>query len=136
MKAVLDHIGIAVVDLDKALSFYRDTLGLCVIGTEEVESQQVRAHFVNAGSASLEILESTSESSPIARFTGRHGPGLHHITLLVEDLATVLVKLKARGTRLIDETPRPGAEGALVAFIHPSSAHGVLVELKQKGNGD
>ena len=134
MKAVLDHIGIAVVDLDKALDFYRDTLGLCVTGTEEVESQQVRAHFVNA--ASLEILESTSESSPIARFTGRHGPGLHHITLLVEDLATVLVKLKARGTRLIDEIPRPGAEGALVAFIHPSSAHGVLVELKQKGNGD
>ena len=129
MKAVLDHIGIAVVDLDKALDFYRDTLGLCVTGTEEVESQKVRAHFVNAGSASLEILESTSESSPIARFTGRHGPGLHHITLLVEDLATVLVKL-------IDEIPRPGAEGALVAFIHPSSAHGVLVELKQKGNGD
>lgn len=133
MKAVLDHVGIAVDDIDEALAFYRDALGLDVSATEDVPSQQVRAHFVSAGGATLELLEATSETSPIARFTGRRGPGLHHITLRVDDLQAALDQLKARGARLIDETPRPGAEGAQVAFIHPSSAHGVLVELKQKG---
>ena len=135
MKAVLDHVGIAIVNLDNALTFYRDVLGLDIKDTEEVPSQQVRAHFVSVGSPSLELLESTSESSPIARFIKRHGPGLHHITLLVDDLVTALAQLKARGIRLIDERPRNGAEGALVAFIHPSSAQGVLVELKQRANG-
>ena len=133
MKAVLDHVGIAVDDIDEALAFYRDALGLDVSATEDVPSQQVRAHFVSAGGATLELLEATAETSPIARFTGRRGPGLHHITLRVDDLQAALDQLKARGARLIDETPRPGAEGAQVAFIHPSSAHGVLVELKQKG---
>ena len=131
MKAVLDHIGIAVADVEAALAFYRDALGLEVALSEEVASQHVRAHFIGVGGAALELLEATSDTSPIARFVARRGPGLHHVTLRVDDLAAALARLKARGARLIDEAPRPGAEGALVAFIHPASAHGVLVELKQ-----
>ena len=131
MRAVLDHIGIAVADVEAALAFYRDALGLEVALSEEVASQHVRAHFIGVGGAALELLEATSDTSPIARFVARRGPGLHHVTLRVDDLAAALARLKARGARLIDEAPRPGAEGALVAFIHPASAHGVLVELKQ-----
>ena len=131
MKAVLDHVGIAVAQLDEALAFYRDALGLEVSSVEEVESQRVRAHFVPTGETSLELLEATAEESAIARFVARRGPGLHHITLRVDDLAAALSELRTRGVRLIDERPRPGAEGARVAFIHPSSAHGVLVELKE-----
>ena len=133
MKATLDHVGIAVANLDEAVAFYRDALGLEIEASEEVASQRVRAHFVAAGGPTLELLEATAESSPIARFVDRRGPGLHHITLRVDDLAAVLDRLKARGVRLIDEQPRPGAENALVAFVHPASAHGVLVELQQKG---
>ena len=131
MKAVLDHIGIAVAELDASLAFFRDALGLEVTAVEEVASQRVRAHFVSVGSAALEILEATADDSPITKFVNRRGPGLHHITLRVDDLAAALAELKERGVRLIDEAPRPGAEGARVAFIHPTSAHGVLVELKE-----
>lgn len=132
MKAVLDHVGVAVADVDEALAFYREALGLEVTGVETVASQQVRARFVAAGGAALELLEATADTSPIARFVARRGPGLHHVTLRVDDLAAALARLRAHGARLIDETPRAGAEGALVAFVHPSSAHGVLVELKQE----
>ncbi|HVC20256.1 MAG TPA: methylmalonyl-CoA epimerase [Vicinamibacterales bacterium] len=135
MKAVLDHIGIAVRDMDEALGFYRDALGLEVEGAEEVASQRVRAHFVRVGDATLELLEATAPDSPIARYLEKRGPGLHHLTLRVDDIRAALAQLKARGVRLIDAEPRPGAEGALVAFIHPASAHGVLVELKQAGAG-
>lgn len=135
MKATLDHIGIAVADIGEALAFYREALGLEVEPPEEVAAQQVRARFVPAGGAALELLEATAETSPIARFVARRGPGLHHITLRVDDIAAALARLKARGVRLIDEAPRPGAHGALVAFVHPASAHGVLVELKQPGSG-
>jgi methylmalonyl-CoA/ethylmalonyl-CoA epimerase len=131
MKATLDHIGIAVSNLADALAFYRDALGLEVDAPEDVSSQRVRAHFIPAGEAALELLEATAEDSPIAKYVAKRGPGLHHITLRVDDIAAALAQLKARGVRLIDESPRPGAHGSLVAFIHPSSAHGVLVELKQ-----
>jgi methylmalonyl-CoA/ethylmalonyl-CoA epimerase len=131
MKATIDHIGIAVSDLAAALSFYRDALGLEVQAPEEVESQRVRAHFIPAGEGAIELLEATADDSPIAKYVAKRGPGLHHITLRVEDIGAALAQLKARGVRLIDEAPRPGAHGSLVAFIHPSSAHGVLVELKQ-----
>ena len=133
MKAILDHIGIAVQDVDKALAFYRDALGLEVEDPEEVASQRVRARFIPTGTAALELLEATAPDSPIAKYVDTRGPGLHHITLRVENLRDALAHLKARGVRLIDEQPRPGAEGSLVAFIHPSAAHGVLVELKQPG---
>jgi methylmalonyl-CoA epimerase len=131
MKAVLDHVGIAVTDVVAALSFYRDALGLEVEAPEDVLSQGVRAHFVPVGQSSLELLQATAPESPIAKFVEKHGPGLHHITLRVDDIRAALARLKARGARLVDEEPRPGAEGALVAFIHPSSAQGVLIELKQ-----
>ncbi len=131
MKAVLDHIGIAVRDLDEALAFYRDALGLEIGDAEDVPSQHVRARFLPVGEAALELLEATSEQSAIARSIERRGPGLHHVTLRVDDIAAALAQLKARGVRLVDETPREGAGGSLVAFIHPSAAQGVLVELKQ-----
>jgi methylmalonyl-CoA epimerase len=134
MKAILDHVGIAVKDLAAALAFYHDALGLEVEAPEEVASQRVRAHFVPVGEAKLELLEATAPDSAIARYVDKRGPGLHHITLRVDDIAAALAKLKARGARLIDDQPRPGAEGGLVAFIHPASAHGVLVELKQSAN--
>jgi methylmalonyl-CoA epimerase len=135
MKAVLDHVGIAVANLPSALAFYRDALGLEVEAPEEVASQRVRAHFIPVGESNLELLEATAPDSAIARSIEKRGPGLHHITLRVDDIAAALEQLKARGVRLVDQSPRPGAEGALVAFIHPSSAHGVLVELKQAAAG-
>ncbi len=131
MKAILDHVGIAVTELPAALAFYRDALGLEIEAPEEVTSQRVRAHFLPVGEPKLELLEATAADSPIARYTDKRGPGLHHITLRVDDIQAALAHLKTRGVRLIDEQPRRGAEGALVAFIHPTAAHGVLVELKQ-----
>ena len=131
MKVVLDHVGIAVRDLSAALAFYRDALGLEIQAPEEVPSQRVRARFVPLGDCHLELLEATASDSPIAGFVEKRGPGLHHITLRVDDLGAAIAHLKARGAKLVDEQPRAGAEGSLVAFIHPSAAHGVLVELKQ-----
>ena len=98
-------------------------------------SQAVRAHFIEAGNVKLELLEATSDASPIARSIERRGVGLHHITFRVDDLVEALDYLRERGVQLIDDIPRDGAEGALVAFIHPRSTHGVLVELKQERNG-
>src|SRR5215510_2532103 len=131
MNAVLDHIGIAVSDLAAALAFYRDALGLDVEAPEEVVSQRVRAHFIPVGASNLELLEATAPDSPIARYVAKKGPGLHHITLRVEDIHAAVAQLKARGVRMIDEVPRPGAEGSTIAFVHPSATHGVLIELKQ-----
>ncbi len=132
MKATLDHIGIAVRDLDAALAFYRDALGLEVGEAEDVPSERVRAQFLPLGDTALELLEATDEGSAIARSIERRGPGIHHITLRVADLAAVLARLRERGVRLVDEEPRPGAGGSRVAFIHPSAAQGVLVELKEE----
>ena len=128
----LDHLGIAVTDIDAALVFWRDALGLPLDPVEDVPSQRVRAHFMPAGSAAVELLEATSPDSPIAKFAAKRGAGLHHVTFEVSDIAATLAMLKAKGVKLIDETARPGAHDSLVAFIHPSSAHGVLVELKQR----
>src|SRR5215813_667296 len=114
MRAVLDHIGIAVKDLDAALAFYRDALGLSVDAPEDVVSQRVRARFIPVGQSALELLEATSSDSAIAKYIEKRGPGLHHITLRVEDIVAAIGRLKARGARLIDEQPRRGAEGALV----------------------
>ena len=135
MKAVIDHVGVAVSDLDESLKFFRDALGLELEAPEDIPSQRVRAHFLQAGEATVELVEPTSEESPIAKFIGRRGPGLHHLCLRVDDIVSALAELKARGVRLIDETPRAGAHHSLVAFIHPSSTHGVLVELKQPAAG-
>jgi methylmalonyl-CoA epimerase len=137
MKCAIDHIGIAVSSLADALVFYHDALGLDVDLPEDVPSQRVRAHFVKphgadaAGPVAVELLEATADDSPIAKYLAKRGPGLHHIAFRVPDIVAALAQLKSRGVRLIDETPRPGAHGSLVAFIHPSSTHGVLVELTQ-----
>ena len=131
MRATLDHIGIAVKDLPAALAFYRDALGLKVEAPEDVASQHVRAHFVPVGESKLELLEPTGAESAIAKYVEKRGPGLHHITLRVDDIQVAVAQLKARSVRMIDEQPRPGAEGSTIAFIHPSSTHGVLIELKQ-----
>ena len=131
MKAVLDHVGIAVSDLQASLAFFKDVLGLHVETSETIASQRVRATFLNTGQSTFEMLEATAPDSPIAKFVDKRGPGMHHVALRVDDIAAALAHLKSRGIRLIDEQPRPGAEGALVAFIHPSASHGVLVELKQ-----
>jgi methylmalonyl-CoA/ethylmalonyl-CoA epimerase len=132
MKAILDHIGIAVKDLDASLALYRDVFGFELDTPEEVPSQRVRAHFIPLGEGALELLEPTAPDSPIAKYVETRGPGLHHVALRVADIRAALAHLKARGVRLIDEEPRPGAHHSLVAFIHPSATHGVLVELKQK----
>jgi methylmalonyl-CoA epimerase len=131
MKVWLDHVGIAAGDLEASLTFFRDVLGLHVETPEEVASQRVRAHFLHMGPSSLELLEATAPDSAIARFVDKRGPGLHHVALRVEDIDAALGYLASRGIRLIDTVARPGAEGARVAFIHPSAAHGVLVELKE-----
>ena len=131
MKAVLDHIGIAVGDLQPSLAFFRDVLGLHVEASEEVMAQKVRATFVSTGSSTLEFLEATAPDSPIAKYLDQRGAGMHHVALRVDDIEAALAHLKSRGVRLIDQQPRPGAERALIAFIHPSAANGVLVELKQ-----
>ena len=131
MKAVLDHVGIAVSNLDDALVFYRDALGLDVQEAEDIPSQRVRARFVSLGGSTLELLEATSSDSPITRFLQRRWPGLHHVTLRVENINDALGRLRERGIRLIDDSPRLGAGGSMVAFVHPTSTQGVLVELKQ-----
>lgn len=132
MKAVIDHVGIAISDLDASLTFFRDALGLELEAPEDIPSQRVRAHFLQAGESTIELVEPTAEDSPIAKYIAKRGPGIHHVCLRVDDIAAALAELKEKGVRLIDETPRPGAHHSLVAFIHPSSTHGVLVELKQR----
>jgi LAO/AO transport system kinase len=130
----VDHIGIAVSSIDEALAFYRDALGLQIDDVEDVPSERVRTHFISPSVTSgtaLELLQAMDAESPIAKYVAKRGPGLHHITLRVKDIRQVLERLKARGVRVIGDAPRPGAHGSLVAFVHPSSAHGVLVELKQ-----
>ena len=131
MKATIDHIGIAVGSLAESLRFFHDALGLELDTPEDVPSQRVRAHFLQAGEAAIELVEPTAEDSPIAKFVAKRGPGIHHVAFRVDDIVAALAELKAKGVRLIDEVPRPGAHNSLVAFIHPASTHGVLVELKQ-----
>ncbi len=128
----IDHIGIATTRIDEAARFYLDSLGLHVAHLEEVASQKVRVAMLPVGESNFELLEPTSEDSPIAKFLAKRGPGIHHIAVRVDDIRASLAELKAQGARLIDEEPRPGAGGCLVAFIHPSSTGGVLLELFER----
>ncbi len=127
----VDHIGIAIKGLDEALAVWRDGLGLEVEHTEEVEQQGVRVTMLPLGESHLELLEPLTENSPVGKFLAKRGPGIHHIAVSVPDIKAALAQLKENGTRLIDETPRVGARGCLVAFVHPASANGVLLELVQ-----
>lgn len=127
----INHLGIATKGIDEALKFWQDALGLENVHTETVEDQKVRVAMLPIGESRVELLEPTADDSPISKFLQKRGGGIHHIAVEVEDIESVLAKLKERGARLIDETPRIGAEGCLVAFVHPSSTSGVLLELVQ-----
>jgi len=125
----IDHIGIATRGIRDAITFYRDALGLAIGDTEEVAEQNVRVAMLPIGESRIELLEATSEDSPLARFLKKRGPGIHHIAVQVDDIRDALANLRQSGARLIDEEPRQGAGGCLVAFVHPSSSGGVLLEL-------
>jgi methylmalonyl-CoA/ethylmalonyl-CoA epimerase len=127
----IDHLGIAVRSLDESMRLYRDVLGLRAGGTEKIPDQKVRVAFFPIGDTRIELLEPTADDSPIAKFLARKGPGLHHIAYRVDDLAAALAQLKAAGVRMIDEAPRDGAHGMKIAFAHPQSTDGVLVEFCQ-----
>lgn len=126
------HIGIAVKSIDEALKLYHHTLGIPLHGQEEVGTERVRVAFLPVGDTEIELLAATGPDSPVARFIETRGEGIHHIALEVPDIETALEALRVRGFRLIDETPRTGAGGMRVAFIHPKSAGGVLLELCER----
>jgi methylmalonyl-CoA/ethylmalonyl-CoA epimerase len=129
-KPTLDHIGIAVRSLDSAKIY--EALGLRVDHVETVESQGVRTAFLSVGDANLELLEPLSDDSPVGRFVAKRGEGIHHICLRVSNIEEHLARLKAKGFRLINDAPVPGAHGCRVAFLHPSAGNGVLIELSEK----
>lgn len=127
----LDHVAIAVKDLDKAIAVYRDALGLPLSEIEEVPEQQVKAAIFGHGMGRVELICPTTTESGVARFLEKRGEGLHHICVEVEDIEAAMAALRAKGAPLIDEAPKPGAGGAKVAFIHPKGTGGVLIELRQ-----
>ena len=128
----ISHLGIATKDIDEALKFWQDALGLEQTHHETVEDQKVRVAMLPIGETRIELLEPTSPDSPISKFLEKRGGGIHHIAVEVENIEESLRQLKQNGARLIDETPRLGAENCLVAFVHPQSAGGVLLELIQQ----
>lgn len=127
----LDHIGLATRELEEGLALWRDILGLQVDATEEIQEQGVRVAMLPIGDTHVELLEPLSPESPVGRFLSKRGPGIHHLAVEVEDINASLAVLKKRGARLIDETPRVGARGCLVAFVHPATTNGILLELVQ-----
>ena len=129
----IDHIGIAVKSLSEALKVYEGAIGLSVGGYDQVDEQGVRVAMLKIGDSRIELLEPTGPESPITKFMTKRGEGIHHIAVEVEDIEKTLETLKAAGVRLIDNAPRRGAHNTRIAFIHPSSTHGVLLELVQHG---
>jgi methylmalonyl-CoA epimerase len=127
----IDHIGIAVKSLTEAIKVYEDAMGLKVTGYDQVDEQGVRVAMLNIGESRIELLEPTGPESPVEKFMVKRGEGIHHIAVRVDNIESAIERLKAAGVRLIDETPRRGAHNTRIAFIHPSSTHGVLLELVQ-----
>lgn len=127
----INHLGIATKNIDQALKFWSDALGLENVHAEVVEDQKVKIAMLPIGESRIELLEPTSNDSPISKFLEKRGGGIHHIAVEVDDIEAALARLKSQGMRLIDEEARIGAEGCLVAFVHPSSTGGVLLELVQ-----
>ncbi|MGE5402285.1 MAG: methylmalonyl-CoA epimerase [Ignavibacteriales bacterium] len=125
----IEHIGIAVKNLDESIKYYENVLGLKCYAVEEVKDQKVRTAFFMVGQTKLELLESTADDGPIAKFIEKKGEGIHHLAFAVSDLPGVLSEVEAKGIQLIDKTPRKGAEGLDIAFLHPRSTNGVLTEL-------
>lgn len=134
MLTKINHMGVAVNSLAETIPFYRDQLGMAFKGTEEVQEQQVRVAFMEIGESKIELLEPTSADSPIAKFLEKNGPGIHHVAYEVTDIVAAIAKLESDGARMIDKTPRKGAHGAQIAFVHPKSSNGVLTELCQSGH--
>lgn len=128
----IDHLGIAVKSIDEALKVYEDILGLECSGQEIVEEQKVKVAFIPIGESNIELLESTSPDSAVAKFIEKRGEGIQHIALQVDNIEKLLEDLKQKGIRLIDEKPRIGAGGAKIAFIHPKDTKGVLIELCER----
>lgn len=132
----INHLGIATKAIEETLKFWEDSLGLENVHTEVVEDQKVRVAMLPIGESRIELLEPTSDDSPISKFLEKRGGGIHHIAVEVDDIVAAIAKLKENGMRLIDESPRIGAEGCLVAFVHPAASGGVLLELVQTVNSD
>lgn len=129
----IDHIGIAVKSLAGAVKVYEDALGLEIAGYDQVDDQGVRVAMLTIGESRIELLEPTGPESPIQKFMSKRGEGLHHIAVHVDNIESALERLKASGARLIDSAPRAGAHNTRVAFVHPASTHGVLLELVEHG---
>lgn len=129
----INHIGIAVKNLEETMKFYKEQLGFQFNGTDEVESQKVKVAFFKIGEVNIELVQATSPDSPIAKYLEKNREGIHHICYEVEDINSVLDTLKERGVKLIDNEPRKGAHNTKVAFIHPKSSGGVLTEICQPG---
>ncbi len=131
----IEHIGIAVRNLDEAITLYESAYGLKCYRVEEVKDQKAKTAFFRVGATKIELLESTDPEGPIAKFIEKRGEGIHHIAFAVADLPPALQQAKSTGIRLIDEEPRQGAEGLRIAFLHPKSTHGVLTELCDHAKG-
>ncbi len=127
----IDHIGIAVKDIQAVLGFYSEALGLENLGFEVVEDQGVRVAFLPVGESRLELLEPLNDESPVAKFIAKRGEGIHHICLDVDSVSESLEEMKERGLQVIDHAPRPGAHHKMIAFVHPKASSGVLIELSQ-----
>ena len=133
MITKIDHIGIAVTSIDAVRKLYEDVLGIRLTETEVVNDQQVKVAFLPIGESEIELLESTTSDGPVAKFIAAKGEGIQHIALRVNDINATLSELKAKGVRLIDESPRKGASGARIAFLHPKATNGTLIELCERG---
>lgn len=130
----IEHLGIAVANLEESIKYYEEVLGFKCYSIEEVADQKVKTAFFKVGQTKIELLESTSPDGPIGKFIEKKGQGIHHIAFAVDGLQNSLDEMKEKGVRLIDETPRAGAEGLNIAFLHPKSTHGVLTELCEEPN--
>jgi methylmalonyl-CoA/ethylmalonyl-CoA epimerase len=135
MFARVDHIGVAVEDLDAAVALYRDTFGMPLVHREVVEGQGVEAVLLDVGENHVELLAPLGPDTPVGRFLAARGPGMHHVAYQVADIERTLGALREQGLRLIDETPRIGIRGSHVAFVHPKSTGGVLTEIVQPAEG-
>ena len=128
----IEHIGIAVSNLNESIKYYEEVLGLECYSIEEVEDQKVKTAFFMVGQTKIELLESTDPEGPIGKFIGKKGPGIHHLAFAFDDAGAALKDAEDKGVRLIDKTPRPGAEGLSIGFLHPKSTGGVLTEFCSK----
>jgi methylmalonyl-CoA/ethylmalonyl-CoA epimerase len=133
--ARVDHLGVAVTDLEAAIALHRDAMGMALVHREVVEEQGVEAVLLDVGENHVELLRPLGDDTPVGRFLAKNGPGLHHVAYQTDDIEAALERVRARGLRLIDETPRRGIRGSRVAFLHPRATGGVLTEIVQPAEG-